>query len=351
MIEHITPSEYLNRHRDQLLIDVRSPAEYAHGHIPGAVNLPLFSDEERAIVGTLYKKEGRAAAVQKGLTFVSPHLNEFIEKATSFIQQLPEKNSRMLTVYCARGGMRSRSLAMLFECAHFHVFQLVGGYKAYKAHLRAAAQEHTNIVLLGGKTGAGKTAILQELAQLGEQILDLEGEACHRGSTYGALGQKMQPSQEQFMVTVLTKLALFNHQKPVWIEHEGNRLGNLFVPQELWNNMLKAPIILINLPAAYRKKRLIEEYGSFNPTDLITCTALLEQRLGGEMTKKICAAIKEGEVEQAVTLLMDHYDRSYAYATERDRQYNVRKHIPVDLEGTSPKHHAKELINLSCSLR
>lgn len=347
MIEQIIPIDYLTRHCDKLLIDVRSPAEYAHSHIPGAVSLPLFSDEERAIVGTLYKKEGKEVAVQKGLSFVSPRLNEFIDQINLLSAHT---NQRSLIVYCARGGMRSRSLAMLFECANFHVFQLIGGYKAYKQYLRTTAEQRTNLILLGGKTGSGKTAILRELSRLGEQVIDLEGEACHRGSTYGALGQKAQPSQEQFIVTILTQLALFDPKKAVWIEHEGNRLGDLFVPQELWNNMLKASVVLINVPTEYRKQRLIQEYGAFSTAELIRCTTLLESRLGSEATKKICVALSSGDVEHVVTILMEHYDRSYAHATERDAQKWRRKFIPIDLIGSSPLHHAKELVQLQCSL-
>ncbi|MBN2267295.1 MAG: tRNA 2-selenouridine(34) synthase MnmH [Candidatus Babeliaceae bacterium] len=317
MITSLQPRDYRARHTSTLTIDVRSPGEFAHGHIPGAVNLPLFSDDERAVVGTLYKKEGRDSAVKRGLNFVSPRLNEIIERATQLLATSHDPSSREIVIYCARGGMRSKSIAMLVACAGYKTYQLSGGFKAYKHFLRQEISAY-RFILLGGKTGSGKTALLPKLSACGEQVVDLEKIACHRGSTFGALGYYSQPTQEQFIVSVLHEIAGHEKHRPIWLEHEGSRLGAVAIPAELWKSMYHSPVAYIEVPLAYRKEILQQEYGKFANNELIECTKKLEKRLGGLATAAIITALENNDREKAVNLLLEHYDRAYDYATKRN---------------------------------
>lgn len=331
MIKPITSQEYLLHKRHLPIIDVRAPAEYAHGHIPGAFNVALFSDEERAIVGTIYKQHGRETAVKKGFEIVAPHITSFIDKIKIFTE------ARELVLYCARGGMRSRSIAMLLDFAGYTIHLMTGGFKAYKQFLRERSTLFNTMILIGGKTGSGKTAILAELARLGEQVLDLESVANHRGSALGALGRPIQPTQEQFIITCLTILAGYDPVKCVWLEHEGTRLGEVQIPIELLVHMSCAPVVHINLPRAYRAARLMEEYGCFSVSEIRPCVEKMEQRLGSEATRKIIELLDIGSKEAVLDLLIDHYDRSYLHNMQRNKSNTF---FPLELDATSPLDHA-----------
>ena len=174
------------------LVDVRSPSEFAQGHIPGAVNVPLFFDEERHVIGCTYKDDGRPEAVLKGLEFVGPRMAELAKQG----QQLAERGHLLL--YCARGGMRSDSVGWLWERMGLGGQRLAGGYKTYRKWVLAQSSGSRTFLIIGGKTGSGKTELLHHLSGSGEQILDLEALAHHKGSVLGNLGQPPQPTQQQF---------------------------------------------------------------------------------------------------------------------------------------------------------
>jgi tRNA 2-selenouridine synthase len=336
MIKPITPHDYFTETRRIPIVDVRAPVEYAHGHIPGAINIPLFSDEERAIIGTIYKQEGHEPAVRKGFELVSPHITKLIDETKKHVA------SKELVLYCARGGMRSRSIAMLLDFAGYTIHLMTGGFKAYKHFLRIRAGDYTNFILLGGKTGSGKTAILAELERLGEQVIDLETLACHRGSALGSLGQLAQPTQEQFIINCLSRLAGYDQSRPIWFEHEGVRLGEVQVPHELVTLMVQAPVIHIELPIAYRSARLMQEYGCFLGekfgADVKTCIKKMEQRLGSEATKQLLTLVDQNATEQILAILLDHYDRAYTHSMERNTRNTF---YPLTLESTSPAEHAR----------
>lgn len=335
MIKPISPRDYHENLRHLPIVDVRAPAEYAHGHILGAVSIPLFSDEERAIVGTIYKQVGRELAVRKGFELVAPHITKLIDETQKYVA------GKELALYCARGGMRSRSIAMLLDFAGYTIHLMAYGFKAYKEFLRTRTGDFTHIILLGGKTGSGKTAILAELKKLGEQVIDLETLACHRGSALGSLGQMPQPTQEQFIIECLSRLVSCNPSRPVWFEHEGVRLGEVQVPHELVAPMARAPVIHIDLPFAYRAERLMQEYGCFvgegSREECKSCVIKMEQRLGSEATKKVLELIDLGRTEQVLAILLNHYDRAYLHNMERNTHNTFH---PLALEGTSPAEHA-----------
>lgn len=317
------------------LIDVRSPSEFAQGHIPWASNVPLFSDEERAIVGTLYKQDGKDAAVREGLTLISPRMNAIVDQIKIIAPQ------KQVVVHCWRGGMRSKSIAMLLEFFGFQTFVVEGGYKAFKKYIRDAVASLKNIVLIGGKTGSGKTKILHELKLLKEQVIDLELLAHHRGSTYGAIGLPAQPTQEQFIIDVLVALAQCDPTKIIWIEHEGARLGRVSVPQELWKIMYVAPVVYIEVPLEYRIAVISQEYGVLPTEELIKSTDNLLKLLGGADTKKVVDAIMAHDMHTAISLLLVHYDRAYTHSTERN---DHNKFYKIQLVGDTPQEHADQVL-------
>ncbi|HEX7413037.1 MAG TPA: tRNA 2-selenouridine(34) synthase MnmH, partial [Bacteroidia bacterium] len=239
------------------IIDVRTPKEFEQGHIPGAINLPLFSNEERVVVGTTYKQQGRQPAILKGLEFVAPKMIDIVSKTQSFAKD------NTLFVHCWRGGMRSGSVAWLLELYGLKVFTLKGGYKSFRRYVLNSFAKEYNLLILGGKTGSAKTLVLEKLIELNEQVVNLEKLAAHKGSAFGALGEKAQPSQEQFENELATVLQTIVSEKPIWMEDESRLIGNKVIPTELWNQMRLAKTICINLPFEARVEYLTEEYGKF----------------------------------------------------------------------------------------
>ncbi len=217
--------EFLELSEKHPVLDVRSPGEFEYGHIPGAHSLPLFSNEERASVGTAYKQVSREAAVNKGLSFFVPKMKSLVDDAKTI------SNENISLVYCWRGGMRSSSVAWLLELYGFKVYLLRGGYKAFRRMTLESFNEERKILNLGGRTGSGKTLILKELSNLGEQVVDLEQLANHKGSTFGALGEKPQPTQETFENELFFRLYKTDKNKAIWLEDESNMIGSRAIPK------------------------------------------------------------------------------------------------------------------------
>lgn len=293
------------------LIDVRSPAEYAHGHIPGAINIPLFTDDERAAVGTLYTRQGKQLAVLKGLELVGPKLKSFVQQA---IQSTKQKT---IGIYCWRGGMRSSSMAFLFDTAGFETYVLRGGYKAYRKHILDYMNQPFKIKILGGMTGSGKTEILYELQKLGEQILDLELLANHKGSAFGALGQKPQPTTEQFGNLVYQKIAALNPNDPIWVEDESFSIGSCYIPDPLFKTMQQADTYVVETYTNSRIERLADEYGQFSSQELKDAVIRIQKRLGNDVTAKALEHINNQQIILAIELVLKYYDKSYSFALEK----------------------------------
>jgi tRNA 2-selenouridine synthase len=294
-----------------LMLDVRSPAEYEHAHIPGAMSFPLFSNEERSQVGICYKQRGKEAAVELGLQIVGPKLVTFVQEA----KQL--SRDRVLRIHCWRGGMRSGSMAWLMETAGFQVAVLNQGYKGFRQWVRDTLAVPKPILTLGGMTGSGKTAVLQELARQGEQILDLEALANHRGSSYGALGLPPQPSTEHFENLIALTWWQFDQQHPVWIEAESRMIGTCRVPDEIFRPLQQAPVIELQRSRPERIAILMQEYGSANREDLITATERIARRIGGQHAKAAIEYIQNGSLELAIAIVLDYYDKTYRYDLQK----------------------------------
>jgi tRNA 2-selenouridine synthase len=332
MAEVLTAQDFLKR--PGVLLDVRSPGEYEHGHIPEAISFPLFTNQERAEVGTCYKHQGRDAAVELGLAIAGPKLAPFVQRAK---QLAPD---RVLRIHCWRGGMRSGSMAWLMETAGFQVTLLDKGYKGFRQWGRETLATPRPILTLGGMTGTGKTAVLYALAQQGEQILDLEALANHRGSSYGGLGLPPQPSTEQFENLLAIAWSNLDVHRPVWLEAESRMVGKCRIPDHLFQAMRQAPILQLERSLAERIGLLLEIYGPLDRQQLITATTRIEQRLGGQQAKQAVEHIRQEQLAQAIAIILNYYDKTYKF--DLKRRGAVVESVPVT--GLSAAESAAVLI-------
>lgn len=333
--------KFLEMREEIPVIDVRSPAEYAHAHIPGAYSLPIFSNEERAEVGTCYKKEGRDKAILLGLRLVGPKLAYFAEEAIRLA-----KNNKII-VHCWRGGMRSSSMAWLFSTAGVETFTLEGGYKTYRRYVKESFAKNAHLVVLGGMTGSGKTEILKEIALLNQQVVDLEGLANHKGSAFGALGQKEQCSTEQFENNLFEEWKKLDLEKPIWIEDESKTIGKIGVPEELYFQMRKSGVINIVVPIDERIKWLVSEYGVFTAEELRQSIIRIQKRLGGNNTKVALEAIENEQLNEAACMVLVYYDKAYQYGLS---QRNGQSISTLELQGINHAENAKEVLSFYNSL-
>lgn len=329
MPESLKPDDFFNA--PGAILDVRSPAEYTQGHVPGAVSFPLFTDKERAEVGICYKHQGRNAAVELGFAIAGPKFADFIAGAKTIT---PERQVR---IYCWRGGMRSAAVGWVLEMAGFKVYLLLGGYKGFRRWGRSLFSIAQQIIIVGGMTGSGKTDILAALANLGEQVLDLEDFANHRGSSYGALGKPPQPTNEQFWNLVAMEWAKFDRDVPVWIEAESKRIGLCRIPEEIFEQMKRASVVELVRPREERLGAIVDVYGKADINELITATERIRKRLGGLQTQAAVNFLREGKLAEAFDLVLHYYDKTYAYDLER-RQGSV---CTVDVSGRSPVEAAE----------
>jgi tRNA 2-selenouridine synthase len=297
-----------------LIIDVRSPGEYLHAHIPGAFSLPLFSDEERAAIGTTYKQKSREAAIKLGLPFFGTKMFAMIETVEEWSREYEktEKKKPTILVHCWRGGMRSAAVAWLLDLYGFKTEQLTGGYKAYRNWVLAQFEKEYKMKVLGGYTGSGKTEILLQLQKSKIPVIDLEGLAHHKGSAFGALGQQEQPSQEQFennLATALFKTA--SSENYFWIEDESQRIGTNMLPLSFFKNLRNSICYFIDIPFESRLKFIVQGYGKFTVADLIAATLRIQKRLGGLETKNVVNLLVENNIEAAFDILLKYYDKVY----------------------------------------
>jgi tRNA 2-selenouridine synthase len=298
------------------VIDVRSPGEFAADHIPGAINLPVLSDAERAAVGTIFHQQGGFPARKVGAADVSVNIAHHLR------HHLADKGKdyRPL-IYCWRGGQRSASMATVLAQVGWRVTVLRGGYKTYRAHVRRELQALPPLYefrIVAGPTGAGKTWLLRALAARGAQVLDLEALAGHRGSVLGAVGP--QPAQKCFDSHLLVELGRLDPTRPVWVEAESNRVGNLFLPEALWGRLQSANGVQLVVPTGARVRHLLEEYAPLThcPEELKAKLRRFAPRHGHRQVEAWCNSIDAGAWEAVVaSLLAVHYDPAYAASAGR----------------------------------
>lgn len=318
------------------LIDVRSPGEFLRGHIPGAVNIPLFSDEERAQIGTLYTRVSREKAMEKGLEFAEPKRQWYLDEACKAAR------GGEVAVHCWRGGLRSRSFARHLGENGFKRIELIrGGYKAYRRLVLAYFENPLNLVIIGGYTGSGKTEILGTLASLGEQTIDLEGIACHKGSSFGAIGCGIQPTSEQFENNLFDAFRNLDSNRPVWLEDESHNIGGVNLPLPLWQQIQKSRTWFLRVPREMRAMRLVSGYAGFGPGVLTEAITRISRRLGLENSTKATRLVEGGLYFEAALIILAYYDKSYDRALSLHSRSNV---IEIGVDSADQEINASLLI-------
>ncbi len=288
-------------------------------HIPGAINLPVLDDEERARIGTLYKQVSAFDAKKAGAACVSRNIAHHLE--THFADK--PKRYRPL-VYCWRGGNRSGALAHVLQKVGFDARQLEGGYKAYRRAVVADLETlpgRLQFRVISGPTGSGKSRLLRALAETGVQVLDLEAMAAHRGSVLGSLPGQPQPTQKHFESALRQSLLGFNPEHPVHVESESKKIGDLRVPETLMAAMRSSPCVRLEVPRDVRARLLVEEYTHFlaAPDSLSKLLACLHSQQGADMVKRWQTLAQSGDWEVLVDELLDrHYDPAYLKSINRN---------------------------------
>ncbi len=319
MLPHYDVQDFLQHCSGRVLLDVRSPGEYAQGHIPGALCFPLFTDAERALVGTCYKQRSREEALELGLELVGPKMAGFVREARALAP------NRQLAVHCWRGGQRSGSMAWLFRQAGFEVITLNGGYKNFRRFvLESFEKTPLQLFVVGGRTGSGKTQVLKELALLGEQIVDLEALAHHKGSAFGSIGEPDQPTVEQFENNLFQALRALDPTRRVWIENESRSIGRVYVPPAFWNYMRQSPLFNIQIPESARIDNLLHDYVRTDKSDLEAAFMRIYKKLGGQHVKTALEALAADDFATAARIALHYYDKTYQHGLENNPSSDIR---------------------------
>jgi len=313
------------RNTKGLLIDVRSPDEYYKGHMPNSINIPIFNNEERSTIGIKYKTSGREIAVKEGFRIIDNKIDKLIKKfilikKEYLISTIDDFSMhKNIKIYCARGGMRSQSMLWLLEKFNYPCVTLSGGYKTYRNWVLNSFKDKQKIIVIGGKTGTRKTKILKKLNSLNYQILDFESLANHRGSSFGGLGMKRQPTNEQYENLIAENLNKFNKDNFIFVEAESPNIGKNRIPHELYKQMTNSKRIEIIRDDQIRIKELINTYSKYQKNDLKESVSKISKRLGPQRTKSAIDSIDNEDWENVCKSVLDYYDRCYEYEL-KDRE-------------------------------
>jgi len=289
---------------DCQIIDVRSAEEFKQGTIPGALNIPLFDEDERSVIGTIYRHGGHENAVEKGFEYVGEKLSELLVSFEQF-------KDRELVVFCARGGMRSLSIVNLLTQSGYRAIQLEGGYKNYRHDILSRLETFgPRLIVIHGLTGTGKTRILQEL----DNAIDLEDLARHRSSLFGAIDR--EPNNQRMFETGLVQTMQSLEEEPYFIEGESRKIGRVFIPKPLAMAMKNGVLVHVHCSMETRIQRIIDDYPVEDEETLQQIEVILlslRQRMGAEAVDRMCKLLRAGELHELVhSLLLDYYDHRYA---------------------------------------
>ena len=335
MADRIEIEKFISLAASYPVIDVRSPSEYLQGHIPGAVNIPLFDDHERKVVGTTYKQVNKESAMYAGLEFAGKKLVKLAREG----ERVAGKN-RSLLVHCWRGGMRSKSMVWLFETLEITCYLLEGGYKSYRHYVRKVLASPLKLLVIGGCTGSGKTSILHYMKNSGEQVIDLEGLAHHKGSAFGALGEPEQPTTEQFENELCSEILLLDHEKVTWIEDESRNVGRCVIPGELFGRMRESDMIFLDISREQRAGNLVGDYARYDQEELKACVRKIEKRLGGDRTLEALESIDNKDYFNTAMITLQYYDKAYMFSLNKNHE---KYHIIASAD-TDPAVNAELLI-------
>jgi len=305
------------------VIDVRTPAEFIQGHIPIASNIPLFSNEERARVGKMYKRSGKNKAVITGLEYAGPKMKDLALQASKIALE------NKLLVHCWRGGMRSSSMGWLFKTAGIESNTLAGGYKSFRNHVLGYLENEFRFIVVGGFTGSGKTDILHELRKKGEQVIDLEKLANHKGSAFGGLGEEAQVTNEQFENDIFWELSQMDKNRMIWIEDESRNIGKNTLPLGIHKNLRSSILIFLDVPADERVDRLVKDYSTFDEEELCASVEKIRPRLGDQTARAAISGIRQGDYSETARLILHYYDKSYGYGLNKREEKRVH-HFKVE---------------------
>ena len=365
-VEKINIDYFLELSKHHPVIDVRSPGEYNHAHIPGAYSLPLFTDEERAVVGTAYKQESREKAIKHGLDFFGPKMKKMVEEVESLKLKVENSpgiqpstfNPKTILIYCWRGGMRSAAVAWLMDVYGLKVYTLIGGYKKFRNYVLDTFKLPFDLKILGGYTGSGKTEVLKELEKEGETIVDLEDIAKHKGSAFGNIGMPLQPTQEMFENILARRLRTLRYElkssnqnsnpqlivehSPIWLEDESQRIGLINIPNDLWYTMRQSPVYFLNISFEERLAHLVEEYGKLDKEKMIDAISRIKDRLGNLEAKKAIEYLNENNTIESFRILLKYYDKWYTKGLHNRENINSLLHL-INCNSVSPEN-AKKLV-------
>lgn len=296
--------------KDSTWIDVRCPREFKKGHLTGAVNIPIFSNPEYEQLGTVYRTRGQEKAIELG--------EEYANRSTPrILEQVSNLNNQIFIIYCARGGMRSKGMEMILNNSSYCVHRINRGYKSIRKHALDTFNEKREVFIIAGSTGTGKTEILKIMEKQGYNIIDLEGLANHRGSTFGDLGLEEQPTQQQFENNLSEKWIGTNKNQPVFIESESRKIGKVVIPEKLWKQMDSGYYLKIEMDIDRRVKNLLDEYGHHKKEKLKDRVNRISKRLGGMETKEAINLLDNNDLSEFCKLLLKkYYDKMYNQAYE-----------------------------------
>ena len=324
MVRRINIDEFFKLKEEERLpiIDVRSPIEYEHAHIPDAYNVYLFNDEERKDVGTIYKQIGRKEAVLRGLQYVSLRMTDILKSIDNIAKNY--NNTNKILMHCFRGGMRSESVAWLCSSYGYDVCVLDGGYKRYRHYVLDSFDRDYRIYLLTGRTGSGKTLILNKLKEYGYNVIDLEKIAKHKGSAFGWINEGEQPSQEQFENNLSAELLKYDINSILWFEDESLLIGKRAIPKALFNRMRDSEkIIYLDIPKECRAEYIVNTYGKYSIDDLRESIMKIKNRLGGEKLKESLELLDNGNMYECVLNMLYYYDKAYKLSIQDDKVIKV----------------------------
>jgi tRNA 2-selenouridine synthase len=305
------------------VVDVRSEGEFQSGHISGAINIPILNNQERVLVGTDYKQKGQLEAIKTGFRLVGPRLLDIINEAEKVT------DAKELLVHCWRGGMRSNNFCQFVGMAGIKTHSLKGGYKTYRQKALESFAKPLKLILLTGCTGSGKSEILRALRANGEQVLDLETLASHKGSVFGGLFMNPQPSTEQFQNNLFESILQLDPNKPVWVEDESIAIGQIFLPREFWLQMNMSPLIQLQVDKEVRVNRLVEEYGKANRDEFLAIMSRIVKRLGGQHFNTAKQKLLEGDMVAVMHTLLTYYDKAYLHGIEK-RKERIKRIVEWD---------------------
>lgn len=323
-IQKVNIHEFLKKAEAVTVLDVRSPGEFEQAHIPNAYSLPLFTNEQRKVVGTAYKQESRETAIKIGLDYFGPNMRSMVEE----VEKLTGSKTGEVLIHCWRGGMRSGAVAWLLDLYGFKVTLLEGGYKAYRNWVLQQFENDYALKIIGGYTGSAKTDLLHDLASDNHATVDLEGLANHRGSALGGINQPPQPSQEMFENLLATQLHRHRNANFIFLEDESQRIGNMQIPNVFWNKMENSMVYFLDVPFETRLNYLLPIYGELPSEKIGNAIQRIKKRLGGLETKNALNYLQGGNLKACFRILLTYYDRWYLKAL------NAKK-IVVNIETNS----------------